>query len=144
MIKDQFDNLDKYQFSKNIVSFLDEIKHTKEISELDLPFKAIPLNYNTKEFDLTKFENHQKYIDIHYIIKGKELIGITKIDKLKPNVDYDEEIDYQLFDGKTIEDTIVLSEGEFLLLFPHEPHVTGGMVNNQVSAVEKIVFKVPL
>ena len=33
--------------------------------------------YETKEKEDAKFESHQKYIDLQYLISGEELIGLT-------------------------------------------------------------------
>jgi YhcH/YjgK/YiaL family protein len=105
--------------------------------------KAIPLEYNTGTFNLSKFENHKKYIDIHYIIQGQEQIALASTSDLEPNMEYDEINDYQLFDGK-IGETINIKEGEFILLFPGEAHVTGGLIGDTSKSLKKVVFKVPV
>lgn len=143
MIKDKLVNINKYKINDAFEIFKTKLSDIDNILKIEAPFKAIPLEYETKKFDLSKFENHQKFIDIHYIIKGQEMIGLTPIDLLIPNMEYDSENDYQLFDGE-VKDTIVLAEGEFLFLFPGEAHVTGGSVNESIEKITKIVFKVPV
>lgn len=145
MIKDKLDNINRYSLNQdfeNFKSFLNEVVEM-DFTKIEKPFKAIPLVYNTGKWDLSKFENHKKFIDIHYIIKGEEQIGLTPVLDLKPNMDYDHENDYQLFDG-VVNETITLKEGDFLLLFPGEAHVTGGVTKEQPIELKKIVFKVPL
>lgn len=142
MIKDKLVNIDKYKINDAFERFKKIISESKNLDKIEAPFKAIPLEYETKNFDVSKFENHQKFIDIHYIISGSEQIGLAKFDEVKQNMDYDAQNDYQLFDG-AVNETIELKEGEFLILFEHEPHVTGGISSKGVENVKKIVFKVP-
>lgn len=143
MIKDKLENIGKYSINENFELFKKRVQEAKSFPEqLETPLKAIPLEYNTQDFDLTKFENHQKNIDVHYIIEGQERIGLNEIEELQPLFSYNEEGDYQHFKGE-VKEQIILNKGEFLLLFPGEVHVTGGMVENESSAVEKMVYKVP-
>ena len=143
MIKDKLDNIERYSINDDFEKFKQEVRQTKNYpSKLDLPLKSIPLEYSTRDFDLTKFENHQKNIDIHFIVKGSECIGLQEVSELVPEMEYDQNNDFQLFKGKP-EEHVILREGEFLLLFPGEAHVTGGIVGKNTSAVEKIVYKVP-
>ena len=143
MIKDNIKNIGRYSINNPFEEFK-RIIMSLETSpvKLKFPLKAIHLEYETKEFDLTKFENHHKYIDIHFLVEGVELIGINRLDNLTPNMEYDEENDYQLFDGE-IKETIILNSGDFLLLFPGEVHVTGGKVIG-TATVKKIVYKIPV
>ena len=145
MIKDKIDNIDRYSLNGYFEDFKKQFKIIKKSRnyKIESPFKAIPLSYSTGDHDLSKFENHQKYIDIHYILKGHEVIGLTDLATLTSNMEYDDENDYQLYKGK-IEDKVNLHQGEFLILFPNEAHVTGGINKEVVEQVEKIVFKVPL
>jgi YhcH/YjgK/YiaL family protein len=145
MIKDNLENIQRYSINKQFEGFKAFLKESEGINftKLESPLKAIPLEYTTKKFDFSKFENHQNFIDIHYIIKGQEQIGLTPVEELEPNMEYDQENDYQLFDGE-VNETIILKEGEFILLFPGEAHVTGGIIGGLTSDIKKIVFKVPL
>jgi len=143
MIKDKISNIDKYELNEFFKAFkLHITENFKNLLEIKLPLKAIPLTYDTKQFDLSKFENHQRNIDIHVVLEGEEILGITDVETLSPNMDYNTVNDYQLFDGE-IRETIILRKGEFLILFPNEGHVTAGLVNES-STVKKIVFKVPI
>lgn len=145
MIKDKLENINRYSINEHFEDFKKFINQSigDDLSSIEKPLKAIPLEYLTGDFNLGKFENHQQFIDIHYIIKGKEVIGLTPIDELSPNMNYDDKNDYQLFDG-VVQETIQVSSGEFLLLLPGEAHVTGGIVNDLRNMVKKIVFKVPI
>jgi len=142
MIKDKIGNLSRYQINEAFEQFKKHMASGESPETVTLPLKAIPLTYETGEHNLSKFETHRKFIDIHYLIEGEEAIGITQIENLNPNMEYDDAGDYQLFDGQVTE-TLILSEGEFLLLYPNEGHVTAGVVSEK-RTVKKIVFKVPV
>lgn len=142
MIKDKLENIERYSINIEFEKFKKTISLYGDYPmDLKLPLKAIHLEYQTKDFDLTKFENHHKNIDIHFVVEGSELIGINRFDNLKPTMKYDEENDYQLFEGE-VNETIILNSGDFLLLFPGEVHVTGGKVIES-NKVKKIVYKIP-
>lgn len=143
MIKDKLVNINKYKINDAFERFKKIISESKNLDKIEAPFKAIPLEYETKSFDVSKFENHQKFIDIHYIITGSEQIGLANLDEVKPNMEYDSQNDYQLFDG-AVNEAIELKEGEFLILFEHEPHVTGGVSSIGKKIVNKVVFKIPI
>lgn len=143
MIKDKLENIDIYSINEAFETFKERIKNSSNYSDFDKPFKAIPLDYETRNFDLSKFENHKKYIDVHLILNGSEVIGLADRNQVKPNMEYDEINDYQLFDG-SVQEEVTLHKGEFLILFEHEFHVTGGFVDQIGEKVNKMVFKVPL
>ena len=141
MIKDKIENISRYKINSAFEDFKKFVNSGDfDINEIQSPLRVIPLTYDSKEFDLTTFENHQANIDIHYIIEGEEKIGITDLSKVTPNMEYNIENDYQQFDGK-IDQTIILEKGDFLILFENETHVTAGIVND-VKTIKKLVFKV--
>lgn len=142
MIKDKLENIGRYTLNEFFEIFKTTIETTGKYPEqLQAPLKAIPLEYETKDFDLTKFETHKKNIDVHFIIQGSETIGITPVKNLNKTAEYNDEDDYQLFEGK-VEEAIDLEEGDFLILFADEAHVTGGIKGNP-EKLKKIVYKIP-
>lgn len=145
MIKDKIENIYRYSLNEHFEDFKAFLKQSSgtDFTKLIAPLRAIPLEYKTGEFNLSQFENHQKFIDIHYIVDGEEHIGLNSLENLVSNLEYDPENDYQLFDGRAKE-IILLGRGEFLLLFPGEVHVTGGFINELSQELKKVVFKVPI
>lgn len=93
----------------------------------------------SKDFDSTQWESHKKYIDIQYVIEGKEMIGmhpaanstvIKKFDAAKDVINY-------ITEGKLY----VATPSTFFIFFPadaHRPNITLG--GNKV--VKKVVIKV--
>src|SRR5207249_10369415 len=56
----------------------------------------------SKEFDKSAWESHRRYIDLQYVIKGKEKIGVAPVSKATVTKPYDEKSDSQNYtaDGK--------------------------------------------
>lgn len=140
MIYDKLENINKYGFNLSFVNnYIANKKFQKGKIEInDSDQFAIGLEYETKDSKLGLWEGHRKYVDIHVILEGEEIVEISDISKMKSTKTYEE--DYELFEGK-FEQKILLTPGYFLLLFPHEIHKTGGIVGNKSSRVLKNVFK---
>ncbi len=93
----------------------------------------------SKDYDNTNWESHRKYIDLQYIIKGEEIIGVTPVAYAKLIKEYDENKDVANYDTGG---TLLLSKpNAFFLFFPsdaHRPNITLG--GNKL--VKKIVIKI--
>ena len=93
----------------------------------------------TKEYDSTMWESHRKYIDLQYVIRGKEKIGRISPEKLTVTRPYVEARDIMNYsgDGKLYEAV----PGTFFLFFPsdaHRPNIADG----EKVADKKIVIKI--
>lgn len=100
--------------------------------------------YDTTGADARPWEGHRKYIDIHFIIKGEEIIGISPIDVMQIKKDYDAQTDFIEFEDAT-QQQILLKEGMFLIAFPEDIHKTAlQVVPGQACAVKKGIIKVLL
>ena len=97
--------------------------------------------YNTKNEETTKFEAHRKYIDIQYVIKGKEIMNLSPRGMVKDVVTpYDSAKDLEFMNvDKVVNHTATPSN--FFIFFPTDAHRPG--IKDGVSApVRKIVIKV--
>ena len=99
-----------------------------------------PCDSKKKEF--CKFEAHEKYADIQFVIKGKELIDITSIDGMEITKDSMAEKDFALYGEKEEYSTAFLGTGDFALIYPKEAHKPGRAVNDEPMTVYKAVAKV--
>ena len=100
-------------------------------------------SYETKiPKDTVPFEGHYKYIDIQYLIKGKETIYWTPTSGLTPTTPYDDAKDIW-FSQSTRENAtaIVLTPGQLVVLFPEDAHAPTHAVGASTH-VRKIVIKV--
>lgn len=91
----------------------------------------------------SRFERHERYIDVQIVVAGAELIHLapveSKFDVIHP---YDSEKDIEFMTGK-IDDTILLKAGECCIITPDMAHMPCMAVNGQ-RQVKKIVVKIPI
>jgi biofilm protein TabA len=92
----------------------------------------------SRDFDSTKWESHRKYIDIQYVIEGKELVGVYPVTGATVIRPYDEKKDVANYmaDGKIYE----MAPGTFFIFFPSQAH-RPGITPGGYKPVKKIVIK---
>ena len=100
---------------------------------------ALVQEYETKILENTKYEAHEKYIDIQYMVEGKERIGYSLIDKLQVEVTYNEATDFTTLVGTG--NLMDLSSGEFFVFFPQDGHMPG-IFKEEKAKVRKVVIKI--
>ena len=100
---------------------------------------ALVQEYDSKPLEEGKYETHRKYIDIQYIVSGREFIGYTNVVNLKSLDSYDGEKDIQFFAGEG--DLVRLEAGMFAVFFPEDAHMPCISVDGP-EAVKKVVIKV--
>ena len=84
------------------------------------------------------FEAHRKYIDIQYVLSGKEKIEYCDLAMLTEKVAYSEERDYIGLEGRG--SVLTLNEGDFAVFTPTDGHLP--CIGE--GTVKKIVIKVPV
>ncbi len=100
---------------------------------------ALVQAYDTKPLSSGRWEAHKNYIDIQYIILGKEKIGFTESSKVIIIEEYDESTDYAIYKGDG--NFLYADEGHFVILFPTDIHMPGIAINIP-RPVKKVVVKV--
>lgn len=116
---------------------LDAIPSGKHDIEGDTIF-ALVQEYPTKPLNECKLESHKKYIDIQYVIRGEEFMGVTTKNNQKI-LEQDEDKDYTFYEGTT--SLVRVSKGMFTIFFPddlHQPCVQ----TESAAEVKKVVIKV--
>ncbi len=92
----------------------------------------------TKETSLSKFECHNKNIDIQLCISGVETFGWKPREKcVTPNGDYNAEKDVQFYQDDA-DMFFQLTDGQFAIFFPEDVHAP--MIGEGV--IKKLVIKV--
>ncbi|MBI5096104.1 MAG: YhcH/YjgK/YiaL family protein [Nitrospirae bacterium] len=103
---------------------------------------ALVQQYETVRADIPRFEYHQKYIDVQYIVSGEEIIGWVPAGRMAVTEAYDTEKDICFGIVPKGEITpVYLQAGQLAVLYPedgHAPKLTAGAP----SRVTKIVIKV--
>lgn len=117
MIKGNLKKLDVI-LDKNIYLILNKLKEedllSKEfgVHKLDKDNFFVKTQYETKNVEDSFIEAHRKYIDIHLILNGSEIIEVEETDKLHIKKEYDEENDCLILSGETPK-KIILEENDF-------------------------------
>ena len=146
MILDTLENYHLYQsineriakgFDFLLRTDLEAIPSGKHDIEGDTIF-ALVQEYQTKPLAECKLESHKKYIDIQYVIRGEEYMGVTAQNNQKI-LEVNEDKDYTFYEGTT--SLVRVSKGMFTIIFPddlHQPCVQTELA----SEVKKVVIKV--
>lgn len=116
---------------------LDSLPSGKHDIDGDTIF-ALVQEYQTKPFNECKLESHKKYIDIQYVIRGEEMMGVTTQNNQKI-IEVNEEKDFTFYEGTT--SLVLVSKGMFTIFFPddlHQPCVQ----TESAAEVKKVVIKV--
>jgi YhcH/YjgK/YiaL family protein len=104
---------------------------------------ALVTDYLTKNEEDARFEAHQKYIDIQYVISGSEMMGVAPVSmKKEVLVPYDSNKDIE-FMTVTQNSEFKATPERFFIFFPsdiHRPSVKAG----ENSQVRKVVIKVKI
>lgn len=149
MIKDKIENAKiYYNLSGDIKLGLNWLE-TTDLNKLedgkyiikDSNVYASIQTYETKTD--ANYESHRKYIDIQYLIKGEEKIGVTDLSNCKTCIEYDKERDLAFYTINTQDEYIELKEGSFAIFYPHDAHKPSIAIK-QPSTVKKVVVKVAI
>ena len=84
-------------------------------------------------------EAHRKYLDIQYIIKGKEVVGWADLAACTPTDAFNEESDIGFYSGDF--NYITVNEGICYVVFPEDAHMPGrhlDVPNDFVKIVVKL------
>jgi YhcH/YjgK/YiaL family protein len=121
----------------NDLSTLEPKRH--EIDGSDV--YALVSEYMSKNEEDARYEAHIKYIDIQYVISGKELMGLAPMSEKKDILEpYNETNDIMFFTVNQISN-LKASPDRFFIFFPDDAH-RPGLKDGENSPVKKIVIKV--
>ena len=105
---------------------------------------AMVQDYDPKPAEDVKPEAHKRYIDIQYVVKGEELIGIAPLCKGAEMVeDLLEDKDVCFFDKPAQESMLFLSQGSYAVFYPWDIH-RPGCRSAKPSHVRKVVVKIEI
>ena len=118
----------------------DAVAHPKEVGRYDLEegVFAFVQSYDGKPADQCKIEAHKKYIDIQFVLSGKEYFGVADLSTQEMYEDKFDEKDVAFYHGDV--DLLTLRDGDFVIVFPEDAHRPQ---QGDGSRIEKIVVKVP-
>jgi biofilm protein TabA len=95
-----------------------------------------------KEFVDTKWESHKLKVDLQYIVKGKEKMGIAPLTKATVVVAFDDKKDVGFYSVPETDSKFYVAEpGTFFLFFPSDAHRPNTKVEG-FDKVKKVVVKI--
>ena len=85
-------------------------------------------------------EAHKQYIDIQYLISGKELVGVAPLSAMQEEVEARPDGDIWFYRGPV--DQVLLTGSRFLVLWPEDAHAPCIAVGGEPVSCRKCVVKV--
>ena len=113
MIKDKLINADTYyRLSNSIKAGLEWLRSADLVNIKDGQYfiDGNRIFVNVQSYETKKeasFEAHRKYVDIQYMIKGAEKIGIADYSSCTPITEYDKDKDIEFLDGRVLGDIYI-------------------------------------
>ncbi len=141
----------KYDFKAKKFQLAFEFLKRKDLA--DLPECTIELgegaraniqHYDSIEWEAGKFETHERYFDVQYVIEGAEYCGVCDRAMLGKVVDeYNEKNDITFYAEPAHCGKVLLNSGDFIVLGPEDAHKPRVKVD-KVIPIKKVVVKVPV
>lgn len=104
---------------------------------------AIVSEYEPRPADSCRFEAHRRYIDLQYIVEGRERMGIARPDGLSVVEPYVNDIEFYAAEGVDGATYAVADPQSFFVFFPDDPHRPSIKADPADSAmVRKVVVKI--
>ncbi|MCI8268631.1 MAG: DUF386 domain-containing protein [Lachnospiraceae bacterium] len=151
MILDQAKNLDFYKtlgIEDRYVKAIEWLQNNNlaelENGKYEIDGKNVYANvmtYTTLPWEEAKYEAHENYTDIQYVIDGTEIMTYAPVESLNPDGGYNAEKDVIKFDNANSGLQVVCNAGDFMIFFPwdgHKPKAANGVP----SFVKKVVVKI--
>ncbi|WP_432735987.1 YhcH/YjgK/YiaL family protein [Maridesulfovibrio sp. FT414] len=151
MILDSMDNYSKYDFGpawETAFSFLRGLETSAALGrhaiDGDTVFAEVN-EYNTKEHEKGIYEAHRKYVDIQFLLSGREIIGWADLPALEIETAYIPERDVEFLKPlPELPNQGILTPGNFMVFFPLDGHMPGLRCAEEPEAVKKVVVKIAL
>lgn len=109
--------------------------------EVNDDFYYLVQEYEPKDPEVARHEAHKNYVDIQYVVEGKEAIDIAPMMFMEVDEPYDAERDVVFFKEPKQATRFVLTDGSYAILYPEDSHKPGVCVGAKTK-VKKIVGKV--
>jgi YhcH/YjgK/YiaL family protein len=139
----------KYDFKASKFQKAFEFLKRKDLAELEPQWielgegvRASIQRYDSFAWDENRFETHEKYFDVQYVIEGMELCGVCSRDGLVEAVPYNEKNDITFYEEPENFGTVFLKSGYFIVLGPEDAHKPR-CAFKQSMPIRKVVVKVP-
>ena len=150
MIVDSFENLDTYRgLNPRLDKAFDFMKQTsfegREDGRIEIDGDdvfALLQSYETEGAEAKPYEAHKKYIDIQFVLAGREYLYWALLSRLSTVTEYDETKDASALEGDA-GIPLGLSKGIFTVLYPQDAHKPA-RIWDKAEHVKKVVVKIRL
>ena len=78
-------------------------------------------SFEQKPLSAGRWETHDRYGDVHYILEGKQRFGYAPRQNLHESEGYNDQKDLEFWQGD--EDLLTLLPGNFAIVFPEDAHM---------------------
>ena len=102
---------------------------------------AMVQRYDTAPGTEKRFESHLRYIDIQYLVSGRERMLHAPADTLEVETPYNDEKDVAFYRDPAASSSFLVLPGQYAIFFPADGHKPGCMAGGR-EAVRKVVLKV--
>ena len=141
----------KYDFTERKFKVAFEFLKRKDLADLPVGWielgegvRASIQRYTSFKWDENRFETHEKYFDVQYVIEGMETCGVCDRSSCKViAVPYNESNDVTFYDEPEHYSIVFLNAGDFIVLAPEDAHKPRCAAEKQIP-IKKIVVKVPV
>jgi len=99
--------------------------------------------YTTKEWKDCKYETHDQYFDIQFVISGEENFGYEKRENLQVSEEYDPVKDVTFYHDPEVSGSVILKKGDFIIVAPEDAHKPKPYVT-EPGPVKKVVVKIKI
>lgn len=144
------DYVKKYDYLSDKFRICYEFLERPDLAELtetriDLPGGIFVLlqRYTTIPAAEGRFESHDRYFDIQYVVAGIESFGVADRSALEEAEPYDAKKDATFYHEPALAGQVLLRAGDMAVVPPEIAHKPKGSAG-QPAAVVKLVFKVPI
>lgn len=100
--------------------------------------KILVQKVTTKDAETSQLEAHREFLDIQYILKGKEMVGWAPVDTLTPVGEFNPAKDKGMYEGKNY--PMEIAEGYCYVVYPEDAHAPSVHIG-EGGEVNKIVIK---
>lgn len=149
MIIDKVENWRMYHFGsawKSAFDFLNSLSADTEDKKYQIQgddIFAIVMSYKTKKAKKSILESHRDYVDIQTVLVGAEGFECFFRDDLTVDMPYDKSKDAEFYKQTSLLYTRVnVVPGTFVMLYPHDAHMPGLMIDEKEEFIKKVVVKI--
>jgi YhcH/YjgK/YiaL family protein len=101
-------------------------------------------SYATKPAAEKKWESHRRYLDVQYVVSGRERMTVAPLAALAGATPYNDAKDVINYSGPSGDaTTLYVERGQFAIFFPEDGHQPGVQAGDATD-VRKVVVKVML